>query len=115
MEAPRSHSHQRMVFRFIRRYKNCMRRRHTYIYIVLAVLIIGSGIGLFGGIYFRWYTAPYNATAKTIAPGVSPCLSRRTTSIQSSRDVYTDRVFRMLGFSITCSDGTESRMSSAYS
>ena len=92
-----------------------MRRRHTYIYIVLAVLIIGSGIGLFGGIYFRWYIAPYNATAKTIAPGVSPSLSRRTTSIQSSRDVYTDRVFRMLGFSITCSDGTASSMSSAYS
>jgi hypothetical protein len=37
----------------------------------LAVLIIGSGIGLFGGIYFRWYTAPYNAAAKTIAWSVA--------------------------------------------
>ena len=44
-----------------------MTRRQTYIYILLAVLIIGSGIGLFGGIYFRWYTAPYDPTAKTIA------------------------------------------------
>jgi protein-tyrosine phosphatase len=44
-----------------------MTRRQTYIYIVIAVVIIGSGVGLFGGIYFRWYTAPYNATAKTIA------------------------------------------------
>ncbi|HYA27204.1 MAG TPA: tyrosine-protein phosphatase [Acidobacteriota bacterium] len=44
-----------------------MRRRQIYIYIVLAVLIIGSGVGLFGGIYFRWYIAPYHPTAKTIA------------------------------------------------
>lgn len=44
-----------------------MTRRQKCIYIILAVLIIGSGVGLFGGIYFRWYTAPYDDTAKTIA------------------------------------------------
>ena len=47
-----------------------MSRRQTSIYLVLAVLIVGSGVGLFGGIYFRWYTAPYHVTAKTIAWGV---------------------------------------------
>jgi Tyrosine phosphatase family len=44
-----------------------MRRRRTYIYIALAVLIIGGGVALFGGIYFRWYRAPYNTAGKTIA------------------------------------------------
>ena len=47
-----------------------MSRRQPSIYLVLAVLIVGSGVGLFGGIYFRWYTAPYHVTAKTIAWGV---------------------------------------------
>ena len=41
--------------------------RQIYIYGILAVLIIGSGVGLFGGIHFRWYTAPYDAVGKTIA------------------------------------------------
>jgi protein tyrosine/serine phosphatase len=36
-------------------------------YLLLAVLFIGAGVGLFGGIYFRWYTAPYDPTGKTVA------------------------------------------------
>jgi hypothetical protein len=44
-----------------------MRRRQTYIYIALAVLLIGGGIALFGGIYHRWYTPPYKTAGKTIA------------------------------------------------
>jgi hypothetical protein len=43
-----------------------MSRRQKYFYIVLALLIIGGGIGLFG-IYFHWYTAPYDGTGKAIA------------------------------------------------
>lgn len=44
-----------------------MRWRQTYLYIALAVLLIGGGVALFGGTYFRWYTAPYNTAGKTIA------------------------------------------------
>lgn len=43
-----------------------MRRRRKYIYIALAVLIIGGSVGLFG-VYSRWYTAPYDGTGKAIA------------------------------------------------
>jgi protein tyrosine phosphatase (PTP) superfamily phosphohydrolase (DUF442 family) len=45
-----------------------MKRRQKYLYFALAVLIIGgSGVALFGGIYFGWYRAPYNTVAKTMA------------------------------------------------
>lgn len=47
-------------------YKNLMSRRQKFIYIVLAVLIIGNSVGLFG-IYSRWWKAPYDGTGKAVA------------------------------------------------
>jgi Dual specificity phosphatase, catalytic domain len=44
-----------------------MRRPRTYIYIALAILIIGGGVAQFGGVYFRWFRAPYNIVGKAIA------------------------------------------------
>ena len=44
-----------------------MRRPQTYIYIALAMLIIGGSVAQFGGVYFRWFRAPYNVVGKAIA------------------------------------------------